>query len=98
MGLEISVTTDKNSINLGETVTATYSCTGAYACLLQADNMAAPIQFDTGEVSGTIKFLPVISGLFTINLTALGVVSQKLGIDNMSNTETNTTTATVTVN
>ena len=98
MGLEISVTTDKTSIKLGETVTATYSCTGSYDCLLQADNMPLPIQFGTGEVSGTMKFLPVVSGTFNITLTALGVVHQSLGIDNMSNTETNTTTATVTVN
>jgi hypothetical protein len=81
MGLEISVTVSKDKINLGETVTATYNCSGAYDCTLQADNMSSPIVFGTGDVSGSIKFLPVVSGEFNITLTALGVVHQNKGLD-----------------
>jgi hypothetical protein len=98
MGLELSLTSTTNTINLGETFTVSYSCTGAYDCTLQADNMANPIVFGTGEVAGDIKFLPVVSGVFNVYLTALGVVHQSLGIDNMSETETNVTTLFVTVN
>lgn len=97
MGLQLSVTLDKTSINLGETVTATYSCTGAYDCLLQADNMPNPIEFGTGEVSGNIKLLPVTSGDFNVTITSLGVVHQRKGLDLLSEIETNTATATVTV-
>jgi hypothetical protein len=97
MSLDLSITADKQTINLGETVTVTYSCAGAYDCTIQSDSMTNPITFGTGDVDGNLKFLPVVSGDFTVTLTALGVVSQRLGVDNQSNTETNTATVTITV-
>ena len=98
MGLDLSLSSLSDTINLGETITVSYSCTGAYNCTLQADNMASPIDFGTGEVSGDIKFLPVVSGTFNVVLTAYGVVHQKKGIDPMAETETNATTLTINVN
>jgi hypothetical protein len=98
MSFNISITADKDSINLGETITVTYSCSGAYDTTLQGDNMPVPLDLGPGDVSGTIKFLPVISGNFNVYLTAYGVVHQSKGIDNMSNVETNVAQASVTVN
>jgi hypothetical protein len=66
--------------------------------MLQGDNMPVPLDLGPGDVSGTIKFLPVISGNFNVYLTAYGVVHQSKGIDNMSNVETNVAQASVTVN
>jgi hypothetical protein len=96
MSLEVSITASKDTVTLGETVEVTYQCTGSYDCTLQSDNMPAPIVFGTGEVSGTMKFLPVHTGSFSVTITALGNVDQKLGIDPFSITDT--TPATVTVN
>jgi hypothetical protein len=98
MSFSISITADKDSINLGETITVTYSCSGAYDTTLQSDNMPVPLDLGSGDVSGTIKFLPVVSGNFNVYLTAYGVVHQSKGIDNMSNVETNVAQASVTVN
>ena len=99
MSFELTITTDKNTISLGETVTATYYSNGAYDTTIQADNMPGALDLGgPGEISGTMKFFPVVSGVFNITLTAYGVVSQNKGIDNMSNTEMNYATAAVTVN
>jgi hypothetical protein len=99
MSFELTINTDKSTINLGETVTATYYSNGAYNTTIQADNMPdAVILGGPGEIIGTMKFLPLVTGTFNITLTAYGVVTQAKGIDNFSNTETNHATATVTVN
>jgi hypothetical protein len=98
MSFNISITADKNSINLGETVTVTYVCSGAYDTTIQGDNMPNALDLGSGDVSGTMKFLPVVSGDFNVTLTAYGVVHQAKGIDNMSNTEMNYATVTITVN
>ena len=98
MSFNISITADKNSINLGETITVTYSCSGAYDTTLQGDNMPVPLDLGAGDVSGTIKFLPVISGNFNVYLTAYGVVHQSKGLDNMGDAETNVAQVSIIVN
>jgi hypothetical protein len=100
MAFNISITSNKNSINLGETFTVTYHCLGAYDTQIQSDNMAAPIDLGTDyEVSGTMKFLPTWNGPFNVTLTAYGVVDQsKPGVDNNANIETNSAVVTVNVN
>jgi hypothetical protein len=98
MSLTMSITSSKQSINLGETITVTYSCSGAYDTTIQGDNMPNALDLGDGDVSGTMKFLPVTDGDFNVTLTAYGDVGQKKGIDNMSNAEMNYTTVTVTVN
>ena len=97
MSLILSITANKQTINLGETVTVTYSCAGAYDCAIQSDNMPQPITFGTGDAAGTLKFLPVVSGEFTVTLTAFGIVHQRKAIDNQSNTETNIKSVTIIV-
>ena len=98
MSLQQSITASKTSINLGETVTVTYACSGAYNTTIQGDNMPAELDLGDGDVSGTMKFLPVTDGTFNVYLTAYGVVNQSKGIDNVSNTETNIVSIAVTVN
>lgn len=97
MSLRLSITASKDTVNLGETVTVSYSCAGAFGCTLQSDNMPTPLDFGTGDIDGTIKFLPVVSGDFNVTITAYGVVSQNKGIDNLSNVETNSRSVVVTV-
>ena len=90
MSFELTITANKTTINLGETVTVTYYSNGAYDTTIQSDNMPSAIDLGgPGEISGTMKFLPVHNGSFTVTLTAYGVVAQSKGIDNMSNAETN---------
>jgi hypothetical protein len=97
MSFNISITADKTDIKLGETFTVTYACSGAYDTTIQGDNMPAALDLGDGDVSGTMKFLPVTDGEFTVYLTAYGVVNQNKGIDNMSNVETNIVSVTITV-
>ena len=94
----MSITSSKKSITLGETVTITYACSGAYNTTIQGDNMPNALDLGDGDVSGTMKFLPVTDGDFKVTLTAYGVVHQSKGIDNMSNTEINYASVTVNVN
>ena len=99
MSFTLTITADKSTINLGETVTVTYYSNGAYDTTIQSDNMPNSIDLGgPGEISGTMKFLPVHDGDFNVTLTAYGVVAQSKGIDNMSNTEMNYATVTIAVN
>ena len=99
MSFELTITADKNTINLGETVTVTYYSNGAYDTTIQADNMPNALDLGgPGEISGTMKFLPVFTGPFNVNLVASGVVDQSKGIDPQSNTELNYATVTINVN
>jgi hypothetical protein len=99
MSFELSITADKNTINLGETVTVTYYGNGAYDTTIQSDNMPNSIDLGgPGEISGSMRFLPVHDGTFSVTLTAYGVVHQSKGIDPMSNPEVNSATVTITVN
>jgi len=97
MSFSISILADKDTINLGETVTVTYSCTGAYDTTIQGDNMPSALDLGSGDVSGTMKFLPVVSGEFNITLTALGVVHQNKGLE-VDQVEANVAKALVIVN
>jgi hypothetical protein len=99
MSFSMSLTSDKDSVNLGEIITVTYYCDGAYDTTIQSDNMVNPLDLGgPGEISGTMKFMPTQSGTFNVTLTAYGVVHQNKGIDNMSNVEMNYASVAVTVN
>jgi hypothetical protein len=98
MSFNISITADKTDIKLGETFTVTYNCAGAYYTTIQGDNMPTALSLEPGNVSGTMKFLPVTDGLFSVCLTAFGVVHQsKPGADNNADVETNVAQVSVTV-
>jgi hypothetical protein len=99
MSFSLTLTSDKSTVNLGETFTVTYHSNGAYDTTIQSDNMTNAIDLGgPGEISGTMKFLPTWNGTFNVTLTAYGVVAQSKGIDNMSNPEMNYATVTVNVN
>jgi plastocyanin len=72
MSIQVSLSISKDTINLGETVSVTYSGNGAHNFQLQADNLANPINLGGNEVSGTISFLPIISGSFNVTITGSG--------------------------
>ena len=98
MGLDLSITSTTDTINLGETVTVTYYSNGAYDTTIQADNMPSALDLGgPGEISGTMKFLPGYSGTFNVNLVGIGVVHQSKGIDGQSNPELNYATVTINV-
>lgn len=97
MAFEVSLTADKDTIELGKVFTAAYRCIGAYNATIQSDNMVNPIVLGGDDAVGTIKFLPAHTGPFNVTLIAYGVRDQNKGIDNMSNTETNMAVITVNV-
>jgi|FreactcultuFSWF8_1027224.scaffolds.fasta_scaffold07796_2 hypothetical protein len=66
--MEVNLTISPSVINLGETVTVTYTSTGADDTQISADNLATPIDLGAGNQSGTIKLLPVISGTFNVSI------------------------------
>ena len=92
MGIEVSLTLSKDSINLGETVTATYSCKGAYDTLIWSDNMPNQLDLGPGDQVGTMKFLPTWSGTYTITIFGNGDISKS------DASASEFTTATVNVN
>jgi hypothetical protein len=72
--MDVSISVSPDTINLGETVTVTYSSTGAQDTQLLADNMANNSQdLGPGDQSGTIKLLPLWSGTFNISITGIGM-------------------------
>jgi hypothetical protein len=72
MSIEITASVDKTSITLGQAVTLTYSCTGAQNVQLSADCLSEPFNLGDGDQSGTIKLLPVMSGVFNIEVAGYG--------------------------
>ena len=66
MGIQLTLTLSKTSINLGETVTVDYSSIGAANSVLSTDNTVTPIGLGLGNVNGTMSFLPTASGSYTI--------------------------------
>lgn len=85
MSIEITASLDKTSVNLGQAVTLTYSCTGAQFVQVLADCLATPFQIGEGNQSGTIKFLPVMSGVFNIEVAGYG--NAGMGSDSTSSVQ-----------
>jgi len=94
----MSIVASKDTIKLGETVTVTYTCSGAFKTTIRGDNMPSELDLGDRNVSGAMSFLPVVSGIFNVYLTAYGVVHQAKGIDKQSDTETNVAHVSITVN
>jgi hypothetical protein len=75
--MHVSISAVPTVVSLGETVTVTYSCTGAQNTQLLADNMnGVPMDLGGGDQSGTIKFLPTQSGVFVVSITGSGIAGQ----------------------
>jgi hypothetical protein len=71
MDVQVSIT--PASVNLGEPVTIIYSSTGFADTVLTIDNIPNPIDLGAGDVSGSIKILPVIAGGFNVEIKGSGV-------------------------
>ena len=68
--MQVSVSISPKTINLGEPVTVTYTSSGSDDTQLNADNLYNPIDLGGGEISGTIKLLPIASGSFNVSSVA----------------------------
>ena len=66
--MNVSVTISPKVINLGETVTVTYTSSGSDDTQLNADNLFNPIGLGGGDISDSIKLLPVTSGTFNVSV------------------------------
>ena len=70
--MEVSVSISPSTVQLGQPVTVTFTSTGCANTALNIDNFPAPIELGVGNVSGTIKVLPLTSGQFNIVITGSG--------------------------
>ena len=66
--MQVSLTISPSTINLGETVTLTYVGSGSDDTQLNADNLFNPIDLGGGDISGSIKLLPVARGTFNASI------------------------------
>jgi len=66
--MQVSISISPSQVNLGEPVTVTYTSTGADDTQINADNLFNPIDLGSGDQSGTIKLLPVVSGSFNVSI------------------------------
>ena len=78
----ISLTVDKTEITLGQVIEAEYNAKGYMSVIVQTNNLTGPIDLGSDDVvAGTIKFLPVSSGPFTITLSGLGFTDTRINDD-----------------
>jgi hypothetical protein len=69
--MNVTISLDKRSITLGQTVTITYSTEGFMDTQLNIPNIPT-IDLGGGDQSGTIKVLPVMDGDFCVSITGNG--------------------------
>lgn len=92
--MDVSISVSPSTVNLGETVTVTYSCIGALDTQILADNMGGiPIDLGSGDQTGTLKLLPLWSGTFNVSITGSGMAGRDS--DTMGMMKTATTSAQV---
>ena len=73
--MDVSISIAEKSVNLGQPVTVSYSSTGFIESCLVVDFLSTTINLGPGDVSGTIKLLPVVNGGF--NVTIIGYTGDK---------------------
>jgi hypothetical protein len=71
--MDVQISISPATVNLGQPVTITYSSTGFADTTITLDNFPNPIDLGGGDVSGTIKVLPLINGAFNAVITGSGV-------------------------
>ena len=71
--MDVSVSIAPATVNLGQPVTITYSSEGFAGTTLTIDNFPAPIDLGSGDVSGTMKVLPLTDGGFGVTITGSGL-------------------------
>lgn len=69
--MQVTISFDKESAQLGQPITVTYSSEGFQTVTIQLDNMTNPLVF-SGDVEGSFKTLPIIDGAFTALITGTG--------------------------
>jgi hypothetical protein len=85
--MQVSVTIAPKTINLGETVTVTYTSSGSDDTQLNADNLFNPIDLGGGDISGSIKLLPVTSGSFNVSIVGSAMNNGSGTIMNLQSTD-----------
>jgi hypothetical protein len=70
--MEVSVSISPEKVSLGQPVTITFTSTGCSDSMLTIDNFPAPIVLGSGDVSGTMKVLPLTDGQFNVQITGSG--------------------------
>ena len=92
--MQVSISFDKSTVNLGSPVTVTYSAVDCATVTLTIDNFPNPIDVSGDQVvSGTMKVLPLTDGTFNVQILGSG----RYGFDNSYLAEI-TETATCQVN
>jgi hypothetical protein len=71
--MDVQVHITPASVSLGEPVTINYSSTGFADTVLTIDNLPNPIDLGGGDVSGSIRVLPVVAGGFNVEINGSGV-------------------------
>lgn len=71
--MDVQVHITPATVNLGEPVTITYSSTGFADNTLTVDNLPNPIDLGGGEISGSLRVLPVIAGPFSVQIKGSGI-------------------------
>lgn len=66
--MEVTLSISPSVINLGDTVTLTYTTSGADDTQINADNLFNPIDLGSGDQTGTLKLLPLTSGTFNASI------------------------------
>jgi len=70
--MDVSVSITPASVSLGQPVTVTYSSEGFQDTVLTIPNLPAPIDLGSGDVSGTVRVLPLTDGAFTVEIKGSG--------------------------
>jgi hypothetical protein len=72
MTMDVTVSISPSTVVLGQPVTITFDSTGFQDTVLTIDNFPAPIDIGSGDVSGSIKVLPLTDGQFTVEIKGSG--------------------------
>lgn len=74
--MEVSVSISPSTVKLGSPVTITYTSTGCANTYLTIDNFPNPINLGSGDVSGSMKVLPLTDGRFNVEILGSGRFGQ----------------------
>jgi len=70
--MDVDISISPSSVALGQPVTITYASNGFADTTLTIDNFPNPIDLGGGDVSGTMKVLPLTDGGFNVTITGSG--------------------------
>jgi hypothetical protein len=70
--MQVDVSISPATVNLGQPVTISYSSSGCADVTLTIDNLPNPIDLGGDEINGTVKVLPVVSGILNVQIKGSG--------------------------